>query len=256
MCCWCMSNVFTVEHLLEKRCSRRRVRGKTRYVDEYLVKWLGFSSEHNTWVPEKDIFDKRLIENMENDEWEVNQLLRKRIRKLKVEYLVEWADRPRSAATWEPEDNLPNALIKDWEDAAVHHTRPEDLECTEQSPPPSSSITAAATGSASLADATDGSLRRPRAAANARGVHWAADEELEHVKFVETEFGLPANANDRERRAYFAGIERAKLRLASKGGGVKRKPEGEGLLCKSDDARTLAETVAEEVARSIACADY
>ena len=273
---------YTVEKLLEKRCSRRRVGNKNRYVDEYLVKWLGYSSEHNSWEPAKNIFDKRLIENLDNGEWDVQRLLGKRVRKLQVEYLVEWADCPREAATWEPEDNVNDVLVKQWEESNDEHDAQSDLETTlqhnarqRQSPLPRMSSptsatdeqqaavsTAASSVSSSSAPpeaASGGALRsalqQPRSSADARGVHWADGEDaqstLEHVRFVETEYGLPANASERERRAHLAGLERAKLRrevVAHGAGGVARKPEGKGHLCAFVDARTRALEVEREVA--------
>ena len=82
--------------------------------------------------------------------------------------------------------------------------------------------------------ARGGALKRP-------GVRWAS--MLEHVVFVETEFGLPADASEREKRAHLAGLERAKLRreaIANGAGAVARKPEGKGRLCKSTDALQVA----------------
>ena len=32
---------------------------------EYLVKWAGYSAEHNTWEPKVNILDKRLIDNFQ-----------------------------------------------------------------------------------------------------------------------------------------------------------------------------------------------
>ena len=87
----------------------------------------------------------------------------------------------------------------------------------------------------------------------ARGVHWP--DAFECVWFVETEFGLRADASERERRAYNVGLERAKLRreAAAKGaGGVARKPEGKGYLCATDDALSRAEEIASEVRRWLA----
>ncbi|CAF0915580.1 unnamed protein product [Didymodactylos carnosus] len=43
----------------EKLLRRRRYKGKT----EYLVKWKGWKTRHNTWEPEVNIIDKRLIEH-------------------------------------------------------------------------------------------------------------------------------------------------------------------------------------------------
>uniref|UniRef100_A0A3Q0KPL5 Putative chromobox protein n=1 Tax=Schistosoma mansoni TaxID=6183 RepID=A0A3Q0KPL5_SCHMA len=54
------SGVYRVEHLVGKRIRGSRV--------EYLVKWKNWSDEHNTWEPEKNILDKRLIESFERRE--------------------------------------------------------------------------------------------------------------------------------------------------------------------------------------------
>ncbi|CAG0884409.1 unnamed protein product [Cyprideis torosa] len=52
--------VFAAECILK----HRRKKGKS----EYLVKWKGWSSKHNTWEPEDNILDKRLIEQFEEDD--------------------------------------------------------------------------------------------------------------------------------------------------------------------------------------------
>jgi len=50
--------VFAAESLLKRRIKR----GKA----EYLVKWQGWSAKHNTWEPEENILDIRLIEAFED----------------------------------------------------------------------------------------------------------------------------------------------------------------------------------------------
>ncbi|GFQ73692.1 chromobox protein homolog 6 [Trichonephila clavata] len=49
--------VFTAECIQKKRIRRGRV--------EYLIKWKGWSQKHNTWEPEENIFDFRLIDAFE-----------------------------------------------------------------------------------------------------------------------------------------------------------------------------------------------
>ena len=44
--------------LLERIVARRRRAGN----DEFLVKWQGYTDEHNSWVPEADIFDDEELE--------------------------------------------------------------------------------------------------------------------------------------------------------------------------------------------------
>ncbi|XP_033105072.1 uncharacterized protein LOC117107482 [Anneissia japonica] len=50
-------NVFAAEKLLNRRLKKGRV--------EYLVKWKGWSERHNTWEPEGNILDNRLLERYE-----------------------------------------------------------------------------------------------------------------------------------------------------------------------------------------------
>jgi chromobox protein 2 len=51
--------VFAAEFLIKRRFRR----GKT----EYLVKWKGWSSKFNTWEPEENILDARLLEAFDDD---------------------------------------------------------------------------------------------------------------------------------------------------------------------------------------------
>lgn len=88
-----------------------------------------------------------------------------------------------------------------------------------------------------------GPLRKAR-----KTVQWADTWKQEW--FVETEFGLPADATERERRAYIAGLERSKRRREAEAKGarvVSRKPEGKGHLCAPDEALPRAEKIASEV---------
>ncbi|THD23310.1 putative Polycomb group protein Pc [Fasciola hepatica] len=54
------SDVYRVERLVAKRTRSNRV--------EYLVKWKNWSEAHNTWEPEKNILDRRLIDSFERRE--------------------------------------------------------------------------------------------------------------------------------------------------------------------------------------------
>lgn len=67
--------VFTVEKLLRKR--------KRQGSYEYLVKWRGYTNRYNTWEPESNILDKRLVNSFEDrssgsDADEYERLHRKR----------------------------------------------------------------------------------------------------------------------------------------------------------------------------------
>mgnify|MGYP002655140599 CR=1 FL=1 len=45
--------LWSVERVLDYRCRRVRTGKKFRYMHEWLVKWTGYSSEHNSWEPAK-----------------------------------------------------------------------------------------------------------------------------------------------------------------------------------------------------------
>ena len=48
------NQVFEVEAIIQKRSKKEKI--------EYLVKWAGYTSEHNTWEPSENIKDPRLIQ--------------------------------------------------------------------------------------------------------------------------------------------------------------------------------------------------
>ncbi|KAF2365980.1 Chromo domain [Trinorchestia longiramus] len=52
--------VYAAECILKKRQRRGRL--------EYLVKWKGWSSKHNTWEPSENILDVRLLEAFEESQ--------------------------------------------------------------------------------------------------------------------------------------------------------------------------------------------
>jgi len=52
--------VFAAECILKKRVRKQRV--------EYLVKWKGWSPKYNTWEPEENILDIRLLEAFEQNQ--------------------------------------------------------------------------------------------------------------------------------------------------------------------------------------------
>lgn len=52
--------VFAAERIIKKRMKSRKT--------EYLVKWKGWSQRHNTWEPEENILDQRLIDSYERQQ--------------------------------------------------------------------------------------------------------------------------------------------------------------------------------------------
>ena len=105
--------VYQIESLLKKEANK------------YLVKWEGFPSSQNTWEPKShisgfilDYYEEDLsrlgmpapsspMEESFEEEYEVEEVLKKRHRKGKVEYYVKWKN--YEEWTWEPLENLLNA---------------------------------------------------------------------------------------------------------------------------------------------------
>lgn len=72
--------------------------------------------------------------------------------------------------------------------------------------------------------------------------------------YVETEYGLPADASERERRAHFAGLKRSEIRAAATQNAASKKPkqkEGDASLCQPKDAERNALELAQEVATTL-----
>ena len=91
--------------------------GKTVY---YLVKWKGFSDDANTWQKRQDIYPE-LVDNFEADFVYHRgnrigiELVDKRSRRGKTEYLVKWKGRPVSENSWEMASNISPECIRDFE---------------------------------------------------------------------------------------------------------------------------------------------
>ena len=106
------------EYKVEKVCDKRvNEEGKI----EYLLKWKGWTEL--TWEPEENCncqeliekFEKGLIENGEEEEYEVECIYDKRINKNKeIEYLIKW--KGWAKPSWEPKENLNcSQLMKEFE---------------------------------------------------------------------------------------------------------------------------------------------
>ncbi|XP_072943860.1 uncharacterized protein Pc [Epargyreus clarus] len=53
-------SVYAAERIMKKRIRKNKV--------EYFVKWKGWKPKHNTWEPEENILDPRLIQSFEREE--------------------------------------------------------------------------------------------------------------------------------------------------------------------------------------------
>ena len=83
----------------------------------YLVKWAGFRDEDNTWQKRDDI-SSDLITDFEasyRGNYLGVQLLKKRERRGKIEYFVEWKGRPAAENTWEKEVTINRERILEFE---------------------------------------------------------------------------------------------------------------------------------------------
>ncbi|KAF4625087.1 hypothetical protein G7Y89_g13082 [Cudoniella acicularis] len=83
----------------------------------FLVKWKGFAHGDNTWEKRKDI-SPDLVEESEAT-YQGNylgvRLVEKPVRNGRVEYVVEWKDRPESEHSWEKEDTMSRERIIEFE---------------------------------------------------------------------------------------------------------------------------------------------
>ncbi|CAG9096336.1 unnamed protein product [Plutella xylostella] len=69
-------SVYAAERIMKKRIRKSKV--------EYYVKWKGWKPKHNTWEPEENILDPRLIQSFERGE-ELRRQGRRRERELSPE---------------------------------------------------------------------------------------------------------------------------------------------------------------------------
>ncbi|KAF6204143.1 hypothetical protein GE061_002483 [Apolygus lucorum] len=100
--------VYAAERIMKKRVRRGTV--------EYFVKWKGWSQKHNTWEPEENILDSRLIESFEHSQRnEVNPHKRgpKKKEKPSQAPIVSEVERELEEATEEMNSEEPPALDKE-----------------------------------------------------------------------------------------------------------------------------------------------
>ncbi|KAH7255156.1 uncharacterized protein BKA55DRAFT_725354 [Fusarium redolens] len=104
-------DIWEVDRLLAKWKQGRQVL--------YLVKWKGFSDDANSWQRRNDIsdelvsrFDAAFSDNGGNHEGA--ELLKKRMRRGRAEYLVRWKGRPDSDNSWEKELTISRRRVQEF----------------------------------------------------------------------------------------------------------------------------------------------
>ncbi|KAH6970423.1 hypothetical protein BKA56DRAFT_678430 [Ilyonectria sp. MPI-CAGE-AT-0026] len=96
-------DIWEVDRLLAKWKQGRQVL--------YLVKWKGFSDDANSWQRQNDISDELVSEfyatfSDDGGNYKGVELLEKRTRRGKAEYLVRWKGRPTCDNSWKRESTI------------------------------------------------------------------------------------------------------------------------------------------------------
>ena len=106
-------DVYEVVRLVDVRSRKKRT--------QYLVRWVGWAPEHDTWEDEASIHTPELIvrfnrerklshrdgKNEDGENWPVEAILEQRVGATgEIEYLVEWKGWTEEYNTWEPGANL------------------------------------------------------------------------------------------------------------------------------------------------------
>jgi len=121
---------FEVEKLLDVK----KQRGKNG--TQYLVRWAGFSSAHDTWEPARNLpkrkitafnkkqehadpsdSDENYTSEEENEEFEVEKIIDEKLYYGKPRYLVSWKGYKKDHNTWQDVDSLKSCkeVLKNWE---------------------------------------------------------------------------------------------------------------------------------------------
>lgn len=124
--------IYTVENVI-----RKQKRGNKTY---YLIKWKGYSSKQNTWEPSENVEQLDLVKFYEEARknskhtslsnknlkrsyydavgaiWEVEEVVKKRIKNGEIEYFLKWKDADECYNTWEPRNMVKHSkVVKEFE---------------------------------------------------------------------------------------------------------------------------------------------
>jgi len=124
--------IYTVENVLKKQ-----KRGNKIY---YLIKWKGYSNKKNTWEPSENVEQLDLVKLFEKarkdpnyrntssknlklsyydavgDIWQVEEVVKKRIKNGEIEYFLKWKDADECYNSWEPRNKVKHTkVVKEFE---------------------------------------------------------------------------------------------------------------------------------------------
>ncbi|KAK7422763.1 hypothetical protein QQZ08_009388 [Neonectria magnoliae] len=104
-------DIWEVDRLLAKWTQGRQAL--------YLVKWNGFSDNANSWQRRDDINDELVSKfdasfSDDGGNHEGVELLKKRMRRGKTEYLVRWKGRPLGDNSWEKESTISRRRVQEF----------------------------------------------------------------------------------------------------------------------------------------------
>lgn len=109
-------HVFAVESIEKKRIRKGRI--------EYLVKWRGWSPKNNTWEPEENILDPRLLDAFQNREREQLMGYRKR------------GPKPKHLLLQVPSFARRSSILSDLQEASLEDDNRQRAESAAQTPRP------------------------------------------------------------------------------------------------------------------------
>jgi hypothetical protein len=115
--------IYTVENVLRRKANGSNV--------SYLLKWKGYPSNQNTWEPSENVKHLDLIKLFEEDReqnlgnsnsksksfrksysdaigkiWDVEEVVKKRVKKDEIEYFLKWKGLEDVYNTWEPRKSV------------------------------------------------------------------------------------------------------------------------------------------------------
>ena len=149
-------DVYEVERLVDVRSRKKRT--------QYLVRWVGWAPEHDSWVDEASIHTPELIVRfMEGDEdFEVESILAERRSAAgESEFLVRWlaSENESWEDSWEPESGVDASLVTGFRaqaETSAPAAAPASAAASASAPASAAAAAAATSDVASVASTASG----------------------------------------------------------------------------------------------------